>query len=117
VLLNKAEALSKRNQGSDREEALKIINELSAERGSSRVYSEGTPENVLAERRLELAMEGQRLFDLARHGLDVRNVEIPDGYNRFNSGEDLPFGDYRFALPIPNAEINANGNMRQNHGY
>lgn len=117
VLLNKAEALSRRNQGNDREEALRIINELSSERGSSRVYAEGTPENVLAERRLELAMEGQRLFDLARHGLDIRNVEIPEGYNRFNSGEDLSFGDYRFALPIPNAEMNANGNMDQNHGY
>src|SRR5690625_5368612 len=66
VLLNKAEALVKRNNAGDREEALSIINELSAERGSSRVYSEATPENVLAERRLELAMEGQRLFDLAR---------------------------------------------------
>lgn len=117
VLLNKAEALAKRNNAGDRAEALSIINELSAERGSSRVYSEATPENVLAERRLELAMEGQRLFDLARHGLDVRNVDIPSGYNRFNNGEDLPYGDYRYALPIPNAELNANGNMDQNVGY
>src|SRR5690625_7192340 len=38
VLLNKAEALAKRNNAGDRAEALSIINELSAERGSSRVY-------------------------------------------------------------------------------
>ncbi|MCC5942167.1 MAG: RagB/SusD family nutrient uptake outer membrane protein [Balneolaceae bacterium] len=114
VLLNKAEALSRRG---DQPEALEIINNLSAERGSANQYDAGTPENVLAERRLELALEGQRLFDLARHEMDVPNPPTPSGFSRFNNGEDLPFGDYRYALPIPNAEMNANGNMVQNQGY
>lgn len=114
VLLNKAEALAR--SGSEGE-ALTIINNLSAQRGSSWVYSSGSPENVLAERRLELAMEGHRLYDLARHGRDIRNVTIPENFNRFNDENDLPFGDYRFALPIPRAEINANPNMTQNQGY
>jgi starch-binding outer membrane protein, SusD/RagB family len=117
VLLNKAEALARRNQGTDQAEALLIINELSADRGSSRVYASGTPENVLAERRLELAMEGHRLFDLARHGLDVTNVFIPARGRNFNDGNDITFGDYRYSLPIPNAEMNANPNMVQNEGY
>lgn len=117
VLLNKAEALARRNQGTDRADALLIINQISSERGSGTTYTAGTPENVLAERRLELAMEGHRLFDLARHGLDISNVFVPARGQNFNEGNDIPFGDFRYALPIPNAEINANPNMTQNEGY
>src|SRR5690625_3353279 len=62
VLLNKAEARVKRNNAGDREVAVSFINELSAERGGSRGYSAATRDDVPAERRLELAMEGQRLF-------------------------------------------------------
>ncbi len=117
VLLNKAEALARSENVADQAEALIIINEISSERGSNTVYTEGTPENVLAERRLELALEGQRLFDLARHEMDIPNPPTPAGFARFNDGQDMPFGDYRYALPIPNAEMNANPNMRQNEGY
>ncbi len=117
VLLNKAEALARRDEGTDRAEALIIINELSSDRGSSNLYADGTPENVLAERRLELAMEGHRFFDLARNGLDIPNVFVPARGRNFNDGNDLPFGDYRYALPVPNAEMNANPNMVQNEGY
>lgn len=118
VWLNKAEALSRRNTGNDRVVAQEMINTLSAARGSSRVYDNGDPLTVLAERRLELAMEGHRFFDLARHGLSIPNPPIPSGFARFNdnSGE-LQYGDYRFALPIPNAEMNANPNMVQNSNY
>lgn len=121
VWLNKAEALSRRNQGTDRAEALIMINTLSAARGSSRVYTDAEPLTVLAERRLELAFEGHRFFDLARHGLDIPNVPLRTGVGaglRFNNNaEPLQFGDYRFALPIPNAEMNANPNMVQNLNY
>lgn len=117
VLLNKAEALARRNQGTDRVEALGIINDLSAERGSSTIYTAGTPENVLAERRLELAMEGHRFFDLARHGLDIPNVPVPARAETYDDSGDIPFGDFRYALPVPNNEMNANPNMDQNEGY
>jgi hypothetical protein len=121
VWLNKAEALSRRNNGADRSEAQAMINTLSEARGSSRVYTNGEPLTVLAERRLELAMEGHRLFDLARHQLDIPNPPIRPGIgggNRFNQNVDpVSFGDHRYALPIPNAEMNANPNMVQNTGY
>lgn len=119
VLLNKAEALSRRNAGADRAAALTIINDLSAARGSARVYTDADPLTVLAERRLELAMEGHRFFDLARHGQAIQNVPIRVGGGlRFNNNASpIPFGDHRFALPIPNAEINANSNMTQNLNY
>lgn len=120
VLLNKAEALARSGQGPA---ALTIINDLSAARGSARVYDAGSVANVLAERRLELALEGHRLFDLARHGLDIPNVTVGSPGLRFDGDEDTPdlddmsYGDYRLALPIPNAEMNANPQMVQNKGY
>lgn len=119
VWLNKAEALSRRNGAGDRAQALIMINQLSNARGSARVYADGDPLTVLAERRLELAMEGHRFFDLARHGLAIQNVPIRVGGGlRFNNNASpIPFGDHRFALPIPNAEINANPNMTQNLNY
>jgi hypothetical protein len=118
VWLNKAEALARRNSGNDRNVARDMINTLSAGRGSSRVYDNGEPLTVLAERRLELAFEGHRFFDLARHGLSIPNPPIPAGFARFNSNSSaLSFGDFRFALPIPDSELNANSNMVQNSGY
>lgn len=117
VLLNKAEALSRRGGASDLVEAAAIINNISSTRGSATVYATGSVTNVLAERRLELAMEGHRFFDLARHGMDIPNVTVPSRGNNFNGGDDLPYGDYRYALPIPQAEIDANSSMVQNPEY
>jgi hypothetical protein len=70
----------------------------------------------LAERRLELAFEGHRLYDLARHGKAIPLT----GYNRnvqAVSGNEIPAGSYLFALPIPQGEMDANSNMVQNEGY
>lgn len=75
--------------------------------------------DVLLERRLELAYEGHRYFDLVRFG----NVSEP-GVVRYQNDCDnaagacsLPEGDYRFSLPIPQSEIFANDNMVQNPEY
>lgn len=68
---------------------------------------------VLNERFKELCFEGFRFFDLKRNGLSVqRNASdaSPDW-------QTLAAGNYRFVLPIPNLEINANPNMVQNPGY
>lgn len=113
VLLNKAEALAKRGQGTDLVDALAIINEISAARGSSRVYASTVQADViadvLAERRLELALEGHRLYDLLRHGMGVPAHEGGQG-----GGEEIPFGDPRLALPIPQGELDANSNITPN---
>ena len=72
---------------------------------------------ILAERRIELAFEGHRYLDIRR----LRNV-LNIGINRdpidCPTGQcDLAPGDFRFNLPIPLAELNANANMVQNPGY
>lgn len=68
---------------------------------------------ILNERFKELALEGFRLFDLKRNNLPVsRNASdaSPDW-------QTLPAGNFRFVLPIPQAEMIANPNMVQNEGY
>jgi len=71
-----------------------------------------TKQELLDERRVELAYENHRLFDLVRFG-EAQNVlstfSTANGYN-FNSSDLL--------LPIPQREINlSNGVLTQNPGY
>jgi hypothetical protein len=74
---------------------------------------------VLDARRIELAFEASRFTDLKRFGI---------GVDRSSGGTDcdgtltpcvLPASDYRFTLPIPEAELLANPIIvpQQNTGY
>ncbi len=75
---------------------------------------------VLNERRIELAFEGHRIFDLLRNGKDVvRNYWgfHLDSYNGVPSGNEpglnepgvlFPFSDPELIYPIPSSEINTN---------
>ena len=121
VWLNKAEALARRGNGTDLVDAIAMIQALSDARGSARLYTVGNQQqvidDVLAERRLELAFEGHRFFDLARHGKALPFVTVPGRGVNYITGADIPVGNYRFALPIPQAEMDANSSMSQNTGY
>jgi starch-binding outer membrane protein, SusD/RagB family len=65
---------------------------------------------ILRERMFELGLEGQRLFDLTRHGqLTAALVSRDPEFTSFAAGREL--------LPIPQTEINLNPNVRQNTGY
>lgn len=57
---------------------------------------------ILHERRLELAFEGHRFFDLRRHG---------------KAQQLLALDSNRLILPIPQAEMDVNPNLVQNPGY
>jgi hypothetical protein len=78
--------------------------------------------DVLYERRKELSYEGHRYIDLKRLGPDAIGVTGTDRYpqDAVNSSATNPVnitnGDYRFTLPIPQAEINVNP-LPQNPGY
>lgn len=69
---------------------------------------------VQDERRRELAYEGHRFYDLRRWGL---GIERSDEDSPGNTQKTLPAKDYRFVFPIPQDEIFANENMKQNEGY
>lgn len=68
---------------------------------------------VINERFKELCFEGFRYFDLKRAGLPVQRL-LSDANIEWSV---LAAGDYRFVLPIPRDELNANPNMVQNDGY
>jgi starch-binding outer membrane protein, SusD/RagB family len=69
---------------------------------------------IINERFKELAFEGHRFWDLRRRNLPVERLAA-DAPNA--AAMILPAGNFRFVLPIPNAEIQANPLIKQNPGY
>lgn len=69
---------------------------------------------VIDERFKELAFEGHRFWDLKRRSLPINRLasDAPS-----SGGITLPAGNFRFVLPIPQAEMLANSEMVQNNGY
>lgn len=75
-----------------------------------------TLELISKERRKELVLEGHRLYDVLRQGAEITR----QGGTHFLNGNDLitvNWSDYRAVMPIPQAEIDANPNMKQNPEY
>lgn len=70
---------------------------------------------VRKERVLELAMEGDRVFDLLRWGI-MADVFTAHPEYRSNSG-GIFIKDKHEYLPIPQNDINANKMIKQNNGY
>ena len=71
---------------------------------------------VLHERRLELAFEGFRFFDLARHD---RIIAVHNSMNEKDAywQQRKPLTESRIFLPVPTEALDANPNMQQNPGY
>src|SRR5699024_12637751 len=103
VVLNYAEALA--NGAGGQMSVVDALNMIADKR-----YTDGSPysgsvtvDQVLKERRLELAMEGHSFYDLARTGRDITaggDVGLQD--------EPIPYGDYRYALAITDREDSDN---------
>jgi hypothetical protein len=70
---------------------------------------------ILDERYKELCYEGHRYFDLKRRNLPI-NRDINDAAGQV-AIQNLLSNNFRFILPIPLAEAQANTNMQQNPGY
>lgn len=87
------------------------LNAIRSARGASSV-TDATLDDVYLERRMELCYEGHELFDLARTGRGLSRTDYDGAINK-----DIAFPDYRWAMPIPQAEIDANPNVEQNPGY
>ncbi|WP_196890936.1 RagB/SusD family nutrient uptake outer membrane protein [Aureivirga marina] len=121
VVLNKAEALY--NLGNEAE-ALNALNSLRQNRydGFTPGTETGTAllDAIRLERRLELAFEGHRFYDLKRWGLSINrsdNGDQADGSGIPAVNKVLDAGSFKFQLAIPQGAINANSNMVQNPGY
>lgn len=75
---------------------------------------------ILNERRVEFAFEGHRYKDLKRLGVRANQGVTRDPRDcAFNGACTLAPDSYKFTLPIPIAELNANPGLRpqQNPGY
>jgi starch-binding outer membrane protein, SusD/RagB family len=71
-------------------------------------------QRILDERMRELCFEGFRFFDLKRRGLGITRFPVDV---ESVAWESLPAGNFRFALPIPVSELQANPNIQQNPNY
>ena len=87
------------------------LNAVTSARGAGEVSP--SVASILQERRKELAFEGHGFFDLARTKTSLRRTD----YQGPSNTQNIEFPSYRWALPIPTREINANPNMVQNEGY
>jgi hypothetical protein len=122
VLLLKAEALIMQDN-SDLNGAAAIIDRIRNRAGlpalsASVKSSKANMLNAyLKERRLELAFEGQRWYDLVR--LD-KVEEVMNGLNARDAGRmalAYPFTANSYRFPIPQSAIDKNPNLVQNQGY
>ena len=119
MYLIRAEARAESGNFTGANSAESDINDLRAARINSYVpvtFSSKTEaiDAIILERFKELAFEGHRFWDLKRRGLAVQRIgtDAPT-----STGATLPAGNFRFVIPIPEIEMQANNLMTQNPGY
>ena len=122
VYLTAAECAFRNN---DKTKAVEYLNDLVKNRTTT-VASLATVDNItldriLIERRKELIGEGQRYFDALRNNETITRYtsEADKGWHKTLSKEAQSFNRdfYKAIAAIPQAEINANPNIKQNDGY
>lgn len=106
MYLNRAEAYARLGSENLAQADLNMIRRRA---GLTDMFPSGSAliEQILKERRLELAFEGHRFFDLTRLGRNIPKETI----------NPIPFTDYRILAMVPAAEIQINANLTQNPNY
>ena len=108
MYLNRAEAISKGASIS----GASMRSDLEAIANKRGATVPATP-SVFDERRKELMFEGHIVYDYARTQTALVRTDFDDVANK-----DIPAApNYRWAMPIPKREMDANPNMTQNEGY
>jgi len=109
VYLNRAEAYAKSNPAQE-DLARQDVNVIRERAGltpvTTNLSGQALIDEILLQRRLELAFEGHRFFDLKRQGMDIIK---PIGNVRF----DEP----RILAPLPYTETQRNTNLKQNFDF
>jgi starch-binding outer membrane protein, SusD/RagB family len=112
VLLMKAEALNELGQTTEAAEPLnKVRTRAGLDPVSGAVSKADFREIVLHERRMELAFEGQRWFDLIRVNDGDYGLQFLQSMGKVNASRK------HLQFPIPQKEIESNPNLDQNTGY
>ena len=120
IILMKAEAEAYKGNLS---ESATLVNQIRERAKLKNLTSDKTSsqdamiEAVLHERRLELALEGERWFDLCRNN---KVEEYLNGIDNRDSGrikQQKTFDSNSYLLPIPQTALDQNTNLEQNPGY
>ena len=117
VILNRAEAYAKLNQDANALADVNVIRnraQIPAEGlfGAGKMHGyDSALDVVLDERRMELAFEGHRFFDVYRN-----NQAMDRRYAGVQAWEVIQPTDNRIQFPIPYEEVAASG-IQQNPGY
>ena len=95
--------------------AVSLVNEITARAGASPITSSGDQlvEDIITERRKELAFEGHRLFDLKR----LQRGFVRNDCSSTTNVCSVTYPSDLYAWPIPGIELDANPAMVQNEGY
>ncbi len=98
-------------------EAYGLINQVRKRAGLGPIDS-STPgtfsEKLLHERRVELAFENKRWYDLKRFGVAVQTMKnVTEAENEGNYAID----SHNLLYPIPRRELDATSELKQNDGY
>ncbi len=113
ILLMYAEAKVENGGGNTTDElAIASINRIRARAGIPPIEGVLDRDVVRQERRLELAFEGFRLFDLHRWKIAE---EVMNGFQTI--GDVCKFEPYHYIWPFPQSEIDVNPQLEQNPGY
>jgi hypothetical protein len=112
VLLMEAEALNELGQ---MDAAIVPLNEVRERAGlndkEANISKDSMRAVILHERRMELAFEGQRWFDLIRVQNGQYGLDFLHSIGKVNATQKF------LLLPIPQVERDANPNLTQNPGY
>lgn len=111
MYLNRAEARAQQGNTADAQADLNMSRNR-AGLGSITPTGAALMDAILLERRLELAFEGHRHYDMVRTGTNLNRGEC-NGISICTAS----FDDFRMTYPIPEREMEVNPNMVQNPGY
>lgn len=115
ILLLEAEAYAHLGQGS---QAAALVNQVRNRVQLDPIDASGDMvEKVLHERRLELAFEGQRWFDLCRNNKVEEYMNAVYGKDSGRLPQRKLFDENSYLLPLPQTALDQNNNLEQNPGY
>lgn len=107
IYLNRAEAYARSMMEDEaREDLNMILVRAGLAAADASLTGQALIDEILLQRRLELAFEGHRFFDMKRLGMDI-----------VKSTGNVDFEEFRILARIPVTEIQRNSNLLQNFGY
>ena len=111
VLLMEAEALNEQGLTDEAAVPLNIVRKRAGLPGVSGLSQAEMREKIIHERRIELAFEGHRWFDMIRLEHGDYAINFLRSIGKGNVTKD------RLLFPIPQTEMDANPLLKQNPGY